>query len=195
MQIILVTDRSILIILYITVINIFFLWVYNLKKLLFCVRFRWNRYSELHRCKNLSTALISVSATAFYKAQSVIQFMCEVLDIHNIDEQPRPLADSHRVKFTKEIKGTAARLRSDREHGSLEHQLFWAQYEAGIIWPQLLLLLMPPQGWRWKLLTVGPCGESTESATWHGAPPACRRRFPRNTDTKSELLTPNTNRS
>lgn len=31
--------------------------------------------------------------------------MCEVLDIHNIDEQPRPLTDSHRVKFTKEIKG------------------------------------------------------------------------------------------
>lgn len=49
--------------------------------------------------------ILSVSATAFYKAQPVIQFMCEVLDIHNIDEQPRPLADSHRVKFTKEIKG------------------------------------------------------------------------------------------
>lgn len=47
----------------------------------------------------------AVSATAFYKAQPVIQFMCEVLDIHNIDEQPRPLTDSHRVKFTKEIKG------------------------------------------------------------------------------------------
>lgn len=51
------------------------------------------------------SCIISVSATAFYKAQPVIQFMCEVLDIHNIDEQPRPLADSHRVKFTKEIKG------------------------------------------------------------------------------------------
>uniref|UniRef100_A0A8C7P0V6 Protein argonaute-1 n=1 Tax=Oncorhynchus mykiss TaxID=8022 RepID=A0A8C7P0V6_ONCMY len=48
---------------------------------------------------------VYVSATAFYKAQPVIQFMCEVLDIHNIDEQPRPLTDSHRVKFTKEIKG------------------------------------------------------------------------------------------
>ncbi len=35
--------------------------------------------------------------------------MCEVLDIHNIDEQPRPLADSHRVKFTKEIKGASPR--------------------------------------------------------------------------------------
>uniref|UniRef100_A0A3P9NUX8 Protein argonaute-3-like n=1 Tax=Poecilia reticulata TaxID=8081 RepID=A0A3P9NUX8_POERE len=48
---------------------------------------------------------IDVSATAFYKAQPVIQFMCEVLDIHNMDEQPRSLPDSHRVKFTKEIKG------------------------------------------------------------------------------------------
>uniref|UniRef100_A0A8C5HKS1 Protein argonaute-1 n=1 Tax=Gouania willdenowi TaxID=441366 RepID=A0A8C5HKS1_GOUWI len=48
---------------------------------------------------------IDVSATAFYKAQPVIQFMCEVLDLHNIDEQPRSLPDSHRVKFTKEIKG------------------------------------------------------------------------------------------
>lgn len=46
-----------------------------------------------------------VSATAFYKAQPVIEFMCEVLDIHNIDEQRRPLTDSQRVKFTKEIKG------------------------------------------------------------------------------------------
>ncbi len=53
--------------------------------------------------------VVSVSATAFYKAQPVIQFMCEVLDIHNIDEQPRPLPDSHRVKFTKEIKGTSPR--------------------------------------------------------------------------------------
>lgn len=52
-----------------------------------------------------SLRLLPVSATAFYKAQPVIQFMCEILDIHNIDEQPRPLADSHRVKFTKEIKG------------------------------------------------------------------------------------------
>lgn len=53
----------------------------------------------------MSLLYLAVSATAFYKAQPVIQFMCEVLDIHNIDEQPRPLTDSHRVKFTKEIKG------------------------------------------------------------------------------------------
>lgn len=56
----------------------------------------------------------SVSATAFYKAQPVIQFMCEVLDIHNIDEQPRPLTDSHRVKFTKEIKGSRSAVRRVR---------------------------------------------------------------------------------
>ena len=46
-----------------------------------------------------------VSATAFYKAQAVIEFMCEVLDIREIGEQRKPLTDSQRVKFTKEIKG------------------------------------------------------------------------------------------
>lgn len=48
---------------------------------------------------------IPVSATAFYKAQPVIEFMCEVLDIRDINEQRKPLTDSQRVKFTKEIKG------------------------------------------------------------------------------------------
>ncbi|XP_073992887.1 protein argonaute-1 isoform X1 [Rhodnius prolixus] len=48
---------------------------------------------------------IDVSATAFYKAQPVIEFMCEVLDIRDIAEQRKPLTDSQRVKFTKEIKG------------------------------------------------------------------------------------------
>ncbi len=48
---------------------------------------------------------IDVSATAFYKAQSVISFMCEVLDLKDLNEQRRPLTDSQRVKFTKEIKG------------------------------------------------------------------------------------------
>lgn len=54
---------------------------------------------------NVSCFLCSVSATAFYKAQPVIQFMAETLDIHDIYEQKRPLTDSQRVKFTKEIKG------------------------------------------------------------------------------------------
>ena len=49
--------------------------------------------------------MLAVSATAFYKAQPVIQFMCEALDIHDIQDQRRPLTDSQRVKFTKEIKG------------------------------------------------------------------------------------------
>jgi len=62
-------------------------------------------------CKNLiSLSLLTsffllVSATAFYKAQPVIEFMCEVLDIRDIGEQRKPLTDSQRVKFTKEIKG------------------------------------------------------------------------------------------
>jgi eukaryotic translation initiation factor 2C len=49
--------------------------------------------------------LLKVSATAFYKAQPVIEFMCEVLDIRDVNEQRKPLTDSQRVKFTKEIKG------------------------------------------------------------------------------------------
>lgn len=49
--------------------------------------------------------VLLVSATAFYKAQPVIEFMCEVLDFKSIDEQQKPLTDSQRVKFTKEIKG------------------------------------------------------------------------------------------
>jgi len=51
------------------------------------------------------TLNIDVSATAFYKAQPVIEFMCEVLEIQNLNENRKPLSDSHRVKFTKEIKG------------------------------------------------------------------------------------------
>jgi hypothetical protein len=49
---------------------------------------------------------VLVSATAFYKSQPVIDFMCEVLDIRDIQEQRRPLNDAQRVKFTKEIKGS-----------------------------------------------------------------------------------------
>lgn len=40
----------------------------------------------------------------FFSAQPVIDFMCEVLDIRDIAEQRKPLTDSQRVKFTKEIK-------------------------------------------------------------------------------------------
>lgn len=46
-----------------------------------------------------------VSATAFYKHQPVLEFLCEVLELSNIEDQRRPLSDSQRVKFAKEIKG------------------------------------------------------------------------------------------
>lgn len=61
-----------------------------------CISFELN--SKQNPC-------LTVSATAFYKAQPVIDFMCEVLDIRDINEQRKPLTDSQRVKFTKEIKG------------------------------------------------------------------------------------------
>lgn len=48
---------------------------------------------------------IDVSATAFYKAQPVVQFMSELLDLRDLNDHRRPLTDSQRVKFTREIKG------------------------------------------------------------------------------------------
>ena len=48
--------------------------------------------------------LFIVSATAFYKRQSVLHFLHEVLDIEN-DAIRRPLSDSQRLRFAKEIKG------------------------------------------------------------------------------------------
>ena len=53
----------------------------------------------------LHTQTCIVSATAFYKQQAVLDFLCEVLELSNIEEQRRPLSDSQRVKFAKEIKG------------------------------------------------------------------------------------------
>lgn len=50
-----------------------------------------------------------VSATAFYKAQPVIDFMCEILELKDANEQRRPLTDSQRVKFTKEIRSKGQR--------------------------------------------------------------------------------------
>ena len=50
--------------------------------------------------------LITVSATAFYKCQPVVEFMCEVLHRQGQDLQKRkPLFDAKRLKFTQEIKG------------------------------------------------------------------------------------------
>ena len=65
-----------------------------------------------HLCGSLASLSLSlslsphtVSATAFYKQQAVLDFLCEVLELSNIEEQRRPLSDSQRVKFAKEIKG------------------------------------------------------------------------------------------
>lgn len=63
----------------------------------------------------------SVSATAFYRAQPVIEFMCEVLDIQNINEQTKPLTDSQRVKFTKEIRGEHSIPVHLRTHTTCQH--------------------------------------------------------------------------
>lgn len=88
-----------------------------------CLPLFWKTESELSCTHPVPT----VSATAFYKAQPVIEFMCEVLDIRNIDEQPKASRTSacalhqgdqgwgiwpggegnqcsFRVRFTKEIK-------------------------------------------------------------------------------------------
>lgn len=67
----------------------------------------WLFFSVLSLSLKLSILplCLLVSATAFYRAQPIIEFMCEVLDIQNINEQTKPLTDSQRVKFTKEIRG------------------------------------------------------------------------------------------
>uniref|UniRef100_S4RV71 Protein argonaute N-terminal domain-containing protein n=1 Tax=Petromyzon marinus TaxID=7757 RepID=S4RV71_PETMA len=43
---------------------------------------------------------MAVSATAFYKAQPVVEFLCEILGVHSLDDQRKPLTDSQRVAFT-----------------------------------------------------------------------------------------------
>lgn len=53
-----------------------------------------------------------VSATAFYKRQRVLDFVHEVLDLDN-DVIRRPLSDSQRLRFAKEIKGKEEREREE----------------------------------------------------------------------------------
>ncbi|CAJ0934901.1 unnamed protein product [Ranitomeya imitator] len=66
----------------------------------------WNMMLNIDdRSISVYLAATQLSATAFYRAQPVIEFMCEVLDVQNINEQTKPLTDSQRVKFTKEIRG------------------------------------------------------------------------------------------
>ncbi|XP_063728094.1 protein argonaute-2-like isoform X3 [Symsagittifera roscoffensis] len=65
---------------------------------------------------------IDASATAFYKQQSVIDFLVEVLDLKESQGQElsRQLSDSHRVKFTKEIKG----LKVEITHGGTQKRKY-----------------------------------------------------------------------
>ena len=50
--------------------------------------------------------LITVLATAFYKCQPVVEFMCEVLHRQEQDLQKmKPLFEAKILKFTQEIKG------------------------------------------------------------------------------------------
>jgi len=51
------------------------------------------------------TLNIDVSATAFYKAQSVIDFMAELLDLRNMDNEGLQLNDTQRSRLSKELKG------------------------------------------------------------------------------------------
>ncbi|XP_039253846.2 protein argonaute-2-like [Styela clava] len=86
---------------------------------------------------------IDVSATAFYKAQSCVDFLCEVLEIHRDDlHMIRSLTDSQRVKFTKEIKGLKVEIThcgsAKRKYRvcnvtrrAASHQTFPLQLESG----------------------------------------------------------------
>ncbi|VVC97671.1 unnamed protein product, partial [Leptidea sinapis] len=47
----------------------------------------------------------SVRPSQWKMMLNIDEFMCEVLDIRDINDQRKPLTDSQRVKFTKEIKG------------------------------------------------------------------------------------------
>jgi len=51
------------------------------------------------------TLNIDTSATAFYKAQPVIDFMVELLDIRNLDHDNVMLNDTQRSRLSKELKG------------------------------------------------------------------------------------------
>ncbi|XP_025190383.1 protein argonaute-2-like [Melanaphis sacchari] len=47
---------------------------------------------------------IDINVAPFYKGQSVIKFLCEILHIRNISNKQKSLSDSQILKFTKEIK-------------------------------------------------------------------------------------------
>ncbi|XP_054978744.1 protein argonaute-2-like [Sorex araneus] len=85
---------------------------------------------------------IDVSTTAFYKAQPVIQFLCEILNLQNIEKQQRPLTDAQRMKFAKEINGLKVEVTHSGQikrkyrvcsvtRQTARHQTFLLQKEKG----------------------------------------------------------------
>ena len=48
---------------------------------------------------------LDISSTTFYKSQPVTDFLNEVLDKIDINENKRPLGDHERIRFSKEVKG------------------------------------------------------------------------------------------
>lgn len=139
-----------------------------------------------------------VSATAFYRAQPVIEFMCEVLDIQNINEQTKPLTDSQRVKFTKEIRGESAApvwtsaqtchwLRMMRTIWILNLSRIWPSIVVslcflggffrvnGLLTCFCLWLLVCEQDWKSRSHTVDRWRGSTACVMSPAAQPATRR--------------------
>ena len=68
---------------------------------------------------------VAVSATAFYRAQPCVQFLCDVLELRHDDLRViRGLTDSQRVKFTKEIRGLKVSKLRDNNVASLFHRSY-----------------------------------------------------------------------
>ena len=53
--------------------------------------------------------IFSVSATAFYKCQSVLEFLAEVLRMRP-EQLSKPLQDAERCRFMREIKGMVSNI-------------------------------------------------------------------------------------
>ena len=109
------------------------------------------RNHKIYKYREILVVIMScnfaVSATAFYKRQSVLDFLAEVLDLQSINDQTRPLSDSQRVKFSREIKGGLFRvfmssmiLNSANSHCTSFMTLIW-------LYVNLIFLLY---GLQWK---------------------------------------------
>lgn len=65
----------------------------------------------MHFCRNdvvrsILSNFLTVSATAFYKCQPVVEFLCEVLRKSQQDlQRGKLLTDAERMKLSREIKG------------------------------------------------------------------------------------------